>query len=174
MCQLTYPITYRTRTEFTREDDEIIYKMLEAPNVDYAGRNIYKEIAKHVCGCNNTTSEDFLVQLTLSLQSQHPRHSWQSWRDRSVKHVVPVYKKIQAEKEAKRLKERIDSSNPRKIEQRSQINGGQHSQGNAEQNPLDVIREREQQEGDDSNRRTHNDHPTHMEETRVWEGLIWL
>ncbi|TPX42692.1 hypothetical protein SeMB42_g05024 [Synchytrium endobioticum] len=61
---------FGTRNEFTKEDDDILYELFKQPNVNYAGRVLYQNVAK-----------------------QHPHHTWQSWRHRAMNHVAPIHKK---------------------------------------------------------------------------------
>ncbi|TPX45524.1 hypothetical protein SeLEV6574_g03021 [Synchytrium endobioticum] len=78
---------FGTRNEFTKEDDDILYELFKQPNVNYAGRVLYQNVAK-----------------------QHPHHTWQSWRHRAMNHVAPIHKKVQEKREEKKLAQRNYSS----------------------------------------------------------------
>lgn len=76
-----------TRTPFTQTDDLILTKWvlasLRAGN-STSGNEIYKELERRVRTISGPRRSSEVVAMSINI-SQHPHHTWQSWRDRWVK-----------------------------------------------------------------------------------------
>jgi hypothetical protein len=72
-----------TRSSFTKEDDAILMKWVtlqERRGEPISGNKVYQEFAEKVGKRRELVSTARLLNY-----SQHPNHTWQSWRDRWVK-----------------------------------------------------------------------------------------
>lgn len=76
--------TKGSRAAYTAEEDKILYKWVrdcQANGGHISGNEIYKQLEAQVCPLTNTLPHE------KTDRTKHPRHTWQSWRDRYLKQL---------------------------------------------------------------------------------------
>jgi telomeric repeat-binding factor 2-interacting protein 1 len=76
-----------SRVQYTTEDDQILWDWMqpyEARKDQIAGNLIYQQLALQVCAFRKKKKRSDLASL---IAIQHPRHTFQSWRDHYLKRV---------------------------------------------------------------------------------------
>ncbi len=108
-----------TRNPYTKEDDEELWKWVtahERKGGAVQGNEIYKQLEEVVRATQSWCSRSSALLNCL----QNPRHPWQSWRDRWIKHLSSRPRPTQAGEDTSRAPKAKEESSANKAFDRKQ------------------------------------------------------